>query len=107
MSLDISLEKKTLTEVWSGNITHNLNNMAEEAGLYKPLWRPEEVDLANAGQLIPILEKGISKLEADPDTYKALNPDNGWGDYEGLLSFCKGYLEACKEHPDARIRARR
>lgn len=27
------------------NITHNLNNMAKEVGLYEVLWRPEEMGL--------------------------------------------------------------
>lgn len=30
-------------EVWRGNITHNLTQMADLALLYVPCWRPEEV----------------------------------------------------------------
>lgn len=29
------------TCIFSANITHNLNAMAEAAGIYKHLWRPE------------------------------------------------------------------
>lgn len=27
----------------------------------------------------------IQGLEADPDRYRAMNPENGWGDYDSLL----------------------
>ena len=33
---------------YSANITHNLGKMAEEAGIYKHLWRPEEIGITKA-----------------------------------------------------------
>jgi hypothetical protein len=27
----------------------------------------------------------VTGLEADPERYRAMNPENGWGDYDGLL----------------------
>lgn len=29
--------------VYAANVTHNLNRMADAAGIYLPLWRPEEM----------------------------------------------------------------
>lgn len=109
MSLDISLcvmvEKQE--EVFEANITHNLNAMAEEAGIHEAIWRPEEIGIAKAKDLVPILEAGISLMEKDPERFKKLNPKNGWGSYDSFLMVAKNYLEACRIHPEARIAAYR
>jgi hypothetical protein len=89
------------------NITHNLNKMAEAVGLYEVLWRPEEIGITIASQMIEPLEKGLKELEANPDKYKAYNPPNGWGNYEVFVSFCKSVLQKCREYPDAVIEAAR
>lgn len=94
-------------EVFSYNITHNLGPMAAAAGIYEALWRPEEIDVTKASGLILLLRAGIEKLRAEPETYKKLNPDNGWGDYDGLLRFASCYLSACEDWPDATIRVSR
>lgn len=91
-------------QVYSANVTHNLNRMASEAGVYKALWRPEEIEVSQAKQLTPILEEGIQLLRSDPSRFKQLNPENGWGTYDVLIKFMEGYLVACREHPDATIR---
>lgn len=107
MSLDVYLMETKLTEVFEANITHNLNTMASEAGIYKFLWRPEEVGVSRAKQLIEPLERGLERLQAEPDKYKKFNPGNHWGSYEGLIRFVEKYLAACREHPDAVVRVSR
>lgn len=103
MSLDVYLTQ----DVYSANITHNLNNMAEEAGIYEALWRPDEAGYYRAGELIEPLSEGLIKLLADPDHYRAFNPPNGWGSYEGLVKFVTEYIEACKQNRDAKIQVSR
>lgn len=103
MSLDVTLKKVMPTEVYSSNITHNLNKMAAAAGIYEVLWRPEELDLKYASELIPLIEEGLNKLKADPDYYKTFNSPNGWGKYEDFVPFVEEYLAACKENPDAEV----
>ena len=106
MSLDVTLSKMVMSEVYSDNITHNLNTMAEKAGIYKYLWRPEEVihsPIIHAKQLIEPLTIGLAKLESDPEVYKAFNPTNGWGEYATLVTFVRSYLKACQENPDAEV----
>jgi hypothetical protein len=103
MSLDVTLKVLKLTPVFEYNITHNLNKMAEEASIYEHLWHPERLNITKAFQLIPALREGLTKLKADPDKYKRLNPANGWGDYEGLVKFVSCYLEACIDNPDATV----
>jgi len=103
----VVFEEGPSTCVWQRNITHNLNTMAEKAGLYKVMWRPEEIGVSKAKQAIVLLEEGLGKLEERPDYYKRFNPDNGWGDYEGLVDFVEDYLMACRNHPEATIRVSR
>ncbi len=105
MSLDISLIQDVPTEVYECNVTHNLCAMAEEAGLYKAIWRPEELDYSRASQLVYPLSRGLTALRADPDKFKELNPENGWGDYDGLVALVEGYLQACIDNPHARVEA--
>lgn len=90
---------------YTRNITHNLNEMAEEAGIYEALWRPEEIGVNKASQLISPLSEGWTKLVANPQHFKQFNPENGWGCYEGLVEFVADYLEACEQHPNAEVYA--
>jgi hypothetical protein len=92
-------------EVYSANITHNLNTMADAAGIYYHLWRPEELGITKASQLIEPLRTGLQLLQSDPERFKTYNPSNGWGSYEGLVSFVSKYLAACGQYPDADVRA--
>ena len=103
MSLDVYLEVDTGGEenviVYSRNITHNLGEMAGEAGIYKCLWRPDEIGIKTASELIKLLEGGLNTLKADPRYFKTFNPENGWGTYEGLVEFVEDYLNNCKQNP--------
>ena len=103
MSLDVYLKEVRPTQVYSANITHNLNTMAEEAGIYKALWRPEEIGIKTAAELVPLLSAGLDLLRSDPERFKRHNATNGWGLYEHFVPFVEKYLEACREHPDAEV----
>lgn len=103
MSLDISLHMVQETCVFDINITHNLGRMANEAGLYRALWAPEEINATKAKEVLPFLEAGLKRLKEDPEHFKKFNPENGWGDYEGLIEVVEAYLKACKGNPNARI----
>ena len=92
-------------EVFSANITHNLGGMAREAGEYAAMWRPDENGMRTASDLIAPLEAGLAALEADPDRFMAMNPENGWGSYDGLVRFVRRYLEACRENPECTVYA--
>jgi hypothetical protein len=49
------------------------------------------------------LAAAVKRMEADPDHYRAMNPPNGWGDYDGALRYLRNLAEACAEHPRCRI----
>jgi len=103
MSLDVSLLVTKPTVIFDSNITHNLNKMADKAGIYKHLWRPEELGIAKAIQLIEPLTQGLKKLKDNPEKYKKYNSPNGWGMYKHFVPFVEEYLNACKENPNADI----
>jgi len=106
MSLDVALTCGHCNgELFSANITHNLNAMAEAVGIYKPVWRPDENGIRHASDLIDILETGIAKMKADPAKFKEMDPENGWGSYDNFLPWLESYLEACKKYPKAVIGA--
>lgn len=107
MSLDVYLHAIRRTEVFSANITHNMQAMAEEAGIQKALWRPEEVGITSAGRLIEPLRAAIKAMEEEPDRFKKHNPENGWGSYDVFLPWLKEYLAACEANPDAEIEVSR
>lgn len=107
MSLDIALHAVRRTQVYDSNITHNLGAMAEEAGIYKHLWRPEEIGIDRAEKLIEPLRAGLELMRSDPERFKKFNASNGWGLYEHLVDFVERYLQACIENPDAEVSVRR
>lgn len=89
--------------VFSANITHNLGNMADEAGIYMHLWRPDEIGIKTASELIEPLRNGLKLLKSDKDRFSEFNPKNRWGDYDGLVEFVQEYLQACEKYPDAEV----
>lgn len=93
--------------LYSDNITHNLGLMAKKAGIYKHLWRPEEIGITIAKELINPLRNGLHKLKLNPDVFKKYNPVNGWGTYEILVKFVEDYLDACYKYQDAKIEVSR
>lgn len=103
MSLDVYLTRTQPATVFDANITHNLNAMAEEAGIYKHLWRPEEIGITKAAQLIEPLKAGLAMMKADPPRFEKHNAKNGWGLYEHFVPWIEKYLAACEEYPDADV----
>jgi hypothetical protein len=99
----VSCETEACDVVYSANITHNLNTMAEAAGIYECLWRPEEIGITHAEQLIAPLSKGLQSLKRNPEQFYPLNPPNGWGSYERLVAFVESYLLACIVYPEATV----
>lgn len=100
-------QQEETNTVYHANITHNLNNMADEAGIYEHLWQPDEIEITKAKELIEPLRQGLHNLKSEPERYKKFNPENGWGSYEGLVKFVENYLNACYEYPEAEINADR
>lgn len=103
MSLDVYLTKDG-QEVYWGNITHNLREMAARAGIYTALWHPEE-GVKTAKDLIEPLTDGLALLRANEAFFRRFDAPNGWGVYEHFVPFVAKYLDACVNNPDAEVRA--
>lgn len=91
--------------VFETNITHNLNKMAEAAGIYEALWHPERLPSARAGDLIEPLTKGLMLLKLSPEYYSTFDALNGWGVYDDFVPFVEEYIKACREFPHATVEA--
>jgi hypothetical protein len=125
MSLDVYLTGKTASvpcqctrcqnehtrleteEFFSANVTHNLVQMAEEAGVYKHLWRPEEIGVTKAGQLVVPLRAAVALMRSDPARFEKHNPSNGWGSYERFVPWIEAYADACAANPEADVNVSR
>jgi hypothetical protein len=109
MSLDVDLMATKPCSVYSANITHNLGKMADAVvlsngkTLYQVLWRPDEHGWKTAEDIVEMLDEGWNILLADPEKFKKFNPENGWGDYDGLVHFVYQYRNACWDTPDAEL----
>ena len=103
MSLDVDLMVMRKVSIYSSNITHNLGKMAKDAGIYQHLWRPEELGISKAKELIEPLTKGLGLLKSDPERFEAFNAENGWGLYKHFVPFVEDYLNACIANPNAKI----
>ena len=99
--------KEDSLEYKSFNITHNLGKMADKADIYKALWRPEEIGVIYAKDIINLLENGIKKLQNKPKYFKKFESENGYGTYDGFLSFVVDVLIECKNNPDFKIEVSR
>jgi hypothetical protein len=103
MGLDITLTAVRETEVYNCNITHNLTRMANAAGIYQALWRPEELGIERAEELVPLLAEGLAWLKSNEQYFRQFDAPNGWGTYEHFVPFVEQVLEACQANPDAKI----
>ena len=90
-------------ELFTTNITHNLGQMAAFAGIYRELWRPEEIDAIFASDISAELAKGLGDMKKRPEYYKQFDAENKWGTYKDFIPWLEKYLEACLEYPDAKI----
>lgn len=103
----MGLDFKLVNEVFDTNITHNLNIMATEAGIYDCLWRPEEFGYYYARDIIEPLMLGLEKLKNNREYYEQFNSPNGWGIYEHFVPFVEEILKMCRCFPDAIIQVDR
>jgi hypothetical protein len=99
--------RKATKQFYEANITHNLTAMAKEAGIYMHLWRPEEIGITKARQLIEPLRAGLDLMRSDRARFEKHNAKNGWGLYSNFVPWVGRYLRACEEYPDANVKASR
>ena len=87
--------------VFQSDITHNLIPMARLAGVSECMWDAKKNGITKAFQLLESLQDAIVGMKAEPERFRALNPSNGWGNYEGFLAALVALCEACRSNPNA------
>lgn len=98
MSWDIGIELcgyKFQDKEW--NYTHNCNDMMRAAGVD---W-VYTLDGLKVKDTIPQFEMMLENLKADPERYIAMNPPNGWGDYNSLVAIWEEIIPEAKKISEA------
>jgi hypothetical protein len=97
MSYDITTEPDTGLD-W--NYTYNVQPMTARAGLPSL----NTLDGVPAVVAALVIDRIIDRMASDPVTYCAMNPGNGWGDYDGFLGRLLALSEHLHGYPDATVR---
>ena len=107
MSYDISLyvevaglKEPRLEVAKVGNYTYNCGPMFRDAGGGKGL---SEFNGASCASAAGPLRNIYETLRANPEKYRAMNPENGWGDYDTFLQYIGEFVVAVEENPAAYI----
>jgi hypothetical protein len=82
-----------------GNYTGNVSGMWTEALGYCLA----DLEDKTAGDYIDDLNRAVADMEANPAKYEAMNPANGWGNYNGALDYLRRLRDACTAHAKATI----
>lgn len=74
-----------------------------------PMWTTAGADLPSfdsqrALRILGDLENAVEDMTDNPNTYEALNPPNGEGDYAGCLAFLQALVDDVCAHPKATVR---
>jgi hypothetical protein len=93
--------------VYDRNITHNLTRMADALGVYKCIWRPDEIAITSASELVEPLTRALCEIVVSPADYRRYEPSNKWGTVKGFTKFLADYLSACLDYPHASIEVSR
>ena len=103
MSLDIWLTETITIEdatVVSKNITHNLNEMWQQLGIYDALYNSEG---KKAKDVLPVMREGLRLMIENPVHFKRFSAPNGWGTYEQALPWLVELVAEFEEHPNGVI----
>jgi hypothetical protein len=50
-----------------------------------------------------VLQEAVRHMRKFPDEFRAMEPENRWGDYDGALAYLEKLLLGCRLHPLAII----
>ena len=84
-----------------GNMTSNIRPMYDKAFGVND-WK-DVVDGRRAGSVVQEIFLAYDEMKSNPKEYKKLNPENGWGDYEGALEYLYKLLRESCQWPECTI----
>jgi hypothetical protein len=75
----------------------------------RPMWLAAGVDLKDfdgkfASECVEQLNDVLIFMQAHPSVFKALNPENGWGDYNSLFHALRELYLKMYDAPNAKVR---
>lgn len=88
--------------------SHVLTELGDYTSNVSPMWRwclsvvtESPLQLSDTQdwtceQAAPVLEKAVAVMEAERPRLEAMNPENGWGDYDGALKYLRNVAEAAR-----------
>lgn len=76
------------------------------------MWREAGCDIAEfhdkpASALASALGDALTAMEANPDKFRAMNPSNGWGDFDRLFVQLRILRRKLLENPNTKVRVSR
>jgi len=102
MSYDFALEMGGI-EVFC----YDLNYTWNVAPMYQIAFNCKEgincLNEKKCNKIKPIITKTIEDMKQNKQKYVKLNPENGWGDYEGALNVLEELKKWCEECPTATL----
>lgn len=77
-----------------------------------PMWRKalpfiestSDLDGRQCAHILEALDVGLLDATKNAGEYTALNPANGWGDYEGFYEIFTKFVRLCNQYPSGVIR---
>ena len=84
--------------------TWNLGPMLRAAGI--KFGHDSPMHGRPAGEWATMLRAGLAAMEADAPRFVAMNPESGWGSYDGILPVLRQMLALCERYPQAIGRTR-
>lgn len=112
--------KRGYTSLGDFNLTHNVNGIVDACisaagdiraknadGTTYEMHSWGRLDGWTAGDAVPVLERALAEAmnPARLQEFRAMEPRNGWGKLEDVRRVLMEFIAACREHPDAKIRA--
>ena len=98
---DLEMPDGQIVEIVDGH-TDNLTPMWRLAGVVDGVTR--ELDGVRADVLADRAARGLMRAVSNPASFKALNPENGWGDFEGFIEILSHTAIVCAENREAIVR---
>lgn len=111
MSFDISLIVPACPECCRPTETIDVADPTYNLGL---MWREafdgdqgiRGLNGLSAAEVMLRVKVAIERMLAAPEQYRKLQPDNGWGDYEGAVDVLQRLLTKCHRYPTATVMVR-
>lgn len=99
--IDIEMPDGEVVEIVEGH-TYNLTPMWKLAGVFHG--GSNDLQGMRADVLAGRAARGLLRAVSNPAAFKSLNPENGWGDYDGFIRILTRTAIVCAENRGGIIR---